>query len=177
MHAWSVVGGMNASESAVRRNRRSLRRESLLLISVGMVILDQWSKHWARSALIIGRPVPFIPGFLQFRLVHNTGAAFSLFTDSTLFLGVLSLLVTLGVTAWIWSQPKRCFWMGLALAFLLGGTLGNGIDRWRLGHVTDFLELVPIQFPIFNWADVVINFAVVCFAVDAFRERHGQADS
>ena len=67
--------------------------------------------------------------------------------------------------------------MGLALACLLGGTLGNGIDRWRLGYVTDFLELVPIQFPIFNWADVVINVSVVCFAIDAFRERRGHDES
>ena len=66
--------------------------------------------------------------------------------------------------------------MGLALGFLLGGTIGNGIDRWRLGHVTDFLELVPIQFPIFNWANVAINLAVLCFAIDAFANRHEQSD-
>lgn len=168
---------MNASDRAVRRNRRTLRREALVLIAASMVILDQLSKHWARSSLILGSPMPFIPGVLQFRLVHNTGAAFSLFTDSTTVLGILSLIVTLGVAAWIWSQPRHWSWMGLALAFLLGGTLGNGIDRWRLGHVTDFLELVPIQFPIFNWADVVINVAVVCFAIDAFLERYGRVES
>ena len=168
---------MNPAGRAGQRTRRSLRREALLVISVAMVILDQWSKHWAHSALILGRPMPWIPGLLQLRLVKNTGAAFSLFTDSTLFLGVLSLLVTLGVGAWIWRQPKRDVWMGLALACLLGGTLGNGIDRWRLGYVTDFLELVPIQFPIFNWADVVINASVVCFAIDAFRERRGHDES
>lgn len=168
---------MKASDRAVRRNRRTLRREALFLIAAAMVILDQLSKHWARSSLILGSPMPFIPGVLQFRLVHNTGAAFSLFTDSTMVLGILSLIVTLGVAAWIWSQPRHWSWMGLALAFLLGGTLGNGIDRWRLGHVTDFLELVPIQFPIFNWADVVINVAVVCFAIDAFLERNGHVES
>ncbi len=166
---------MNTAGRSMKRSHRSLGRGSLLLISALMVILDQWSKHWAHSALILGRPVSFIPGVLQLRLVKNSGAAFSLFTDATLWLGVLSLLVTLGVTAWIWIQPKRGLWMGLALAFLLGGTLGNGIDRWRLGYVTDFLELIPIQFPIFNWADVVINLAVICFAIDAFHERHGNA--
>lgn len=166
---------MNAAGRSMKRSHRSLGRGSLLLISALMVILDQWSKYWAHSSLILGRSVSFIPGFLQLRLVQNSGAAFSLFTDSTLWLGVLSLLVTLGVTGWIWSQPKRGLWMGLALAFLLGGTLGNGIDRWRLGYVTDFLELIPINFPIFNWADVVINLAVICFAIDAFHERHGNA--
>ena len=139
-----------------------------------MVILDQWSKNWAQSALPPGRPVAFIPGFLQLRLVQNTGAAFSLFTDSALWLGVLSLPMLR--SAWIWFQ-QRGLWMGLALAFLLGGTVGNGLDRWRLGSVTDFLELIPIQFPIFNWADVVINLAVICFAIDAFLERHGDTES
>ena len=105
---------MNASDRAVRRNRRTLRREALVLIAASMVILDQLSKHWARSSLILGSPMPFIPGVLQFRLVHNTGAAFSLFTDSTMVLGILSLIVTLGVAAWIWSQPRHWSWMGLA---------------------------------------------------------------
>ena len=64
---------------------------------------------------------------------------------------------------------------GLGLGFLLGGTIGNGIDRLRLGHVTDFLELMPIQFAIFNWADVAINLAVLCFVIDALTQRKGPA--
>ena len=67
------------------------------------------------------------------------------------------------------QQP---LWQGLALAFLLGGTLGNGIDRWKLGHVTDFIEFVPVSFPIFNGADIAINLAVICFVIDALSRRH-----
>ena len=59
----------------------------------------------------------------------------------------------------------------LAAAALLGGTLGNGLDRWRLGHVVDFLALEPIDFPIFNGADVAINLAVLCFAIDLWTRR------
>ena len=55
---------------------------------------------------------------------------------------------------------------------VLAGALGNGLDRWRLGSVVDFLELVPIQFPIFNLADVAINGAVVCFLLDSWPRRH-----
>ena len=120
--------------------------------------------------------MPFVPGVLQLTLVRNTGAAFSLFRESSLLLGLLSFAVAVGVSIWIWREARRGLWMGLALGFLLGGTIGNGIDRWRLGHVTDFLELVPIQFPIFNWADVAINLAVLCFAIDAFSNRHEQSD-
>ena len=155
----------------------TMRRGGVVALSVLMVVLDQLSKHWARDALTPGETMPFVPGLLQLTLVRNTGAAFSLFRDSSLLLGVLSLVVAVGVSIWIWREARRGLWMGLALGFLLGGTIGNGIDRWRLGHVTDFLELVPIQFPIFNWADIAINLAVLCFAIDAFVNRHGQSES
>ena len=155
----------------------TMRRGAVVALSVLMVVLDQLSKHWARDALVPGEPMPFVPGVLQLTLVRNTGAAFSLFRESSLLLGLLSFAVAVGVSIWIWREARRGLWMGLALGFLLGGTIGNGIDRWRLGHVTDFLELVPIQFPIFNWADIAINLAVLFFAIDAFGNRHGQSDS
>jgi len=155
----------------------TMRRGAVVALSVLMVVLDQLSKHWAREALVPGEPMPFVPGVLQLTLVRNTGAAFSLFRESSLLLGLLSFAVAVGVSIWIWREARRSLWMGLALGFLLGGTIGNGIDRWRLGHVTDFLELVPIQFPIFNWADIAINLAVLCFLIDAFGNRHAQSDS
>ena len=54
---------------------------------------------------------------------------------------------------------------------MLAGAVGNGLDRWRLGAVVDFLELVPIHFPIFNLADVAINVALACFLFDAWQQR------
>ena len=168
---------MSRNHADTSRPVPTMRRGAVVALSVLMVVLDQLSKHWARGALIPGEPMPFVPGVLQLTLVRNTGAAFSLFRESSLLLGLLSFAVAVGVSIWIWREARRGLWMGLALGFLLGGTIGNGIDRWRLGHVTDFLELVPIQFPIFNWADIAINLAVLCFAIDAFGNRHGQSDS
>lgn len=151
---------------------KSLSRTTLLLISLGIVVVDQLSKAWVRGHLNPGVSSPFVPGILTLRLVRNTGAAFSLFSDSTVVLGMLSLLVAMAVAFWIWRSRHQPFWQGLALACLLGGTVGNGIDRWSFGHVTDFLELVPISFPIFNGADIAINFAVACFLIDALRPHH-----
>ena len=168
---------MSRNHADTSRPVPTMRRGAVVALSVLMVVLDQLSKHWARDALVPGEPMPFVPGVLQLTLVRNTGAAFSLFRESSLLLGLLSFAVAVGVSIWIWREARRGLWMGLALGFLLGGTIGNGIDRWRLGHVTDFLELVPIQFPIFNWADIAINLAVLCFAIDAFGNRHGQSDS
>ena len=149
-----------------------LSRGPLLLLSSVIVIVDQFSKAWVRNQLQLGVPSPFLPGLLQWRWVRNTGAAFSLFSDSTPVLAFLSLAVGLIVALWIWRSRQQPVWQGLAMAFLLGGTLGNGIDRWKLGHVTDFIELVPVSFPIFNGADIAINLAVVCFVIDALSRRH-----
>ena len=168
---------MSHQDGQPRRSGPLLRRGTVLVLSALMVILDQLSKHWIKSMLAPGETAPFIPGLLQLHLVHNTGAAFSLFTGATPMLGILSLVVAVGVAIWIWREPRHDLWMGLALGFLLGGTIGNGIDRLRLGHVTDFLELMPIQFAIFNWADVAINLAVLCFVIDALTQRKGPRDA
>ena len=148
-----------------------LKRRSILLIAVLILLVDQVSKAAASHWLSVGTTDPLIPGLLSLQLVHNTGAAFSLFTGFTNLLGVLSLAVSVGVTVWICRHRVVPLWQALALAFLLGGTLGNGIDRWRLGHVVDFLALIPIDFPIFNAADVAINLALLCFALDLWFSR------
>jgi signal peptidase II len=131
-----------------------------------VVLLDQLSKHWAQRDLPLGEVRPFLPGLLQLQRVTNTGAAFSLFADSTLVLALISTVVSVVVAAWLLRHPPDRPWQALAAGFLLGGAIGNGIDRWRLGAVVDFLEFVPITFPIFNLADVAINLAVACFLLD-----------
>ena len=154
-----------------------LRRAPLLGVSGLVVLIDQATKLLAASQLADGRIVQLLPGLINGQLVHNTGAAFSLFRGSVQWLGLLSLAVTTGLLIWVVRHRTPPFWQGMAVAFLLGGTLGNGIDRWRLGHVIDFLALVPINFPIFNPADVAINLAVLCFLVDLWSSRGSKAPS
>ncbi|MEB3259308.1 MAG: signal peptidase II [Cyanobacteriota bacterium] len=142
-----------------------LWRPLALSVALTVVALDQVSKHWAVQNLSYGRGLPLWPGLLNLQLVRNTGAAFSLFTGLPQLLGLVSLLVSVALLGWILRRPPRGLWESLALGFLLGGALGNGLDRWRLGAVIDFLALVPIQFPVFNLADVAINLAVLCFVL------------
>ncbi len=87
-------------------------------------------------------------------------------TTLGLSLGVVSLLVGLGLVLWLLAQPRMGVWQAAGCACLLGGAIGNGVDRWRLGAVVDFLEFVPVSFPVFNLADVAINVAVACFLLD-----------
>ena len=150
---------------------RTLPRQSTLLIALVIVVVDQVSKGVASSVLQGGQTLPLLPHLISLQLVHNTGAAFSVLRGSTALLGLLSLGVGIGLILWIWRQRVLPFWQALASAALLGGTLGNGLDRWRLGYVVDFLALEPIDFPIFNGADVAINLAVLCFGIDLWTRR------
>ena len=150
---------------------RVLQRSTTLLIAAAIVLIDQLSKAALSAVLVDGKTMTAIPGILSLQLVHNSGAAFSLFSRSTELLGYLSLLVSVGILVWIGRQRAIPLWQGLATACLLGGRLGNGLDRWRLGYVVDFLARVPINFPIFNGADIAINLAVLCFGLDLWLNR------
>ncbi|GCE65320.1 signal peptidase II [cyanobiont of Ornithocercus magnificus] len=143
----------------------------LLILSMVFLLIDQISKYWARSTLLPGSPKPFLPGLVQLRLVNNTGAAFGLFSNATPILGLLSLFTAIALLIWLWYSSPLPFWQAFAITLLLAGTLGNGIDRWRLGYVTDFLEFIPIYFAVFNGADIAINGAVVCFTIDYLSRR------
>jgi len=144
------------------RNRRILP----LGLAAGVLLADQLSKQWVGAHLRVGVVKPFLPGLLELHSVRNTGAAFSLFSGSTEALGLVSLLVSAALLAWILLAPPRGIWLTLAVSFLLGGAAGNGIDRWRHGAVIDFLAFVPVSFPVFNLADVAINLAVACLLLD-----------
>ena len=137
-------------------------------IAIAVVLMDQISKAWAVDHLAGVGVRPLLPGLLQLQLVFNSGAAFSMLEGNANLLGVVSLAVAVGLVFWIQTSSPLDRWKAMGLGFLLGGAVGNGIDRWRLGRVVDFLEFVPISFPIFNLADVAINLAVLCLALSLF---------
>lgn len=136
-----------------------------------MFLADQLSKEWVLQHLPLGATRPFVPGLLALQHVRNTGAAFSLLSGNPHQLGLVSALVSAGLLVWILLRPPQGTWLSLALALLLAGAAGNGLDRWRHGSVTDFLALVPVSFPVFNLADVAINLAVGAFLLDALLPR------
>ena len=144
--------------------------------TIAVVLLDQISKIWALEHLTGQGVQPLLPGLVQQRLVFNTGAAFSMLEGNSLGLGVVSALVAVGLVVWIQTSTAMGRWQSLGLGLLLGGAIGNGVDRWRLGSVVDFLEFVPIQFPVFNVADVAINVAVLCLVIDLLQRRPPRHD-
>jgi signal peptidase II len=146
-------------------------KRSAYLTALVVVVSDQLSKLWALQQLNGGSVMPLLPGLLQQRLVFNTGAAFSVLEGNAIGLGVVSAAVAVGLVFWIQTSGPLSRWQSLGLGLLLGGAIGNGLDRWRIGMVVDFLEVMPIHFPVFNLADTAINLAVLCLVIDLVRRR------
>ena len=144
------------------------RKIKTLIYSFYIVLIDQISKFTVLNTLGFKRSKAIIPNLLDFNLVKNKGAAFSLFSNSTTLLTIISAFVSSLLIVIILKSKKISYWNSSGISYLLGGTLGNGIDRLLKGYVLDFLEIVPINFPIFNVADISINIAIICFIVDIF---------
>ncbi len=144
----------------------------ILKFSFYIILLDQISKFLAINIIDYQHSTDFIPNLLNFTLVKNKGAAFSLFSNSTTLLTITSVFASILIITYILRSPPKSLWNSIGLSFLLGGTLGNGIDRLFKGYVVDFLELIPINFPIFNLADISINIAIICFIIDLIKANN-----
>lgn len=137
------------------------------VVAVASVGVDRITKAWVASTFALTIPpqtIPLIPGWFHFTYVVNSGAAFSLFQGSG-WLRWLSLAVSAALMALALGSPRMNRWEQWGYGFVLGGALGNGIDRFALGHVIDFLDFRLIRFPVFNLADVSINVGIICLLI------------
>jgi len=147
-------------------------------LALVVVILDQVTKLWASNALGYAQPVPVIPGF-NLTLMHNPGAAFSFLGDAGGWQRWFFLALALGVSAWllVWMRNLQAHerWTGFALALIIGGALGNAIDRIAYGHVIDFIDLYWRQYhwPAFNLADSAITVGACLLIVLMLFEKKG----
>ena len=154
------------------------------LLSAGVVVLDHATKWLASHSLEYARPVPLLP-VLDLTLLHNRGAAFSFLSEAGGWQRWLFAALALGVSAWLalWIRrlPPGKGWLALGLSLVLGGALGNLIDRVLLGYVVDFISVHwnAHYFPAFNVADSAITIGAGLLLLDAFvldREAAGDAD-
>jgi len=154
-----------------------------LWLSVAVIALDQLSKWWALHALQpAGVPHAVIPGLLNWTLAFNRGAAFSFLADGAgwqrWFFVVLAFVICAVLVAWLARTPRRDWRNGLPLALIIGGALGNVIDRLHAAQVTDFIQLYFRQwsYPVFNLADSAITVgAVLLVAFGLFAGKRADA--
>lgn len=132
----------------------------VILIAAGIVLLDQVTKSLVTARIDPGHAVDVL-GPLRFTLTHNDGIAFGLAGGGGVLLILLAVVALVALGAFIAAAPARPV-TALAGGLILGGAIGNLIDRVRLGHVTDFI-LLP-HWPAFNLADAAITVGVIMLA-------------
>lgn len=145
------------------------------IISVIVIILDQITKAIATAKLIMFDPVAVMPMF-NFTLMHNEGAAFSFLSSAggwqRWFFAGLASIVSIAILFWIKKLTAQEKGMAISLSLILGGALGNLIDRVRFGYVVDFIDVYygTSHWPAFNIADSAISVGAVIMVIFSFRE-------
>jgi signal peptidase II len=159
---------------SIEENRR--RPAVWLLLSVFVVLADQISKAYISGHFLEFEFVKILP-VLDITCMHNVGAAFSFLASASgwqrwVFIG-LAVVVSIGIIVWLLKLPRGAHGLlSAGLALVLGGALGNVIDRIRLGYVIDFIHFhwERAYFPAFNVADSAITVGAACLLLDALLE-------
>ena len=138
-------------------------------LSIFIVLIDQFTKYlmFYNKKLFINKD------FLLFKLdfVKNYGAAFNILSGSRLFLSLISIFFSILLIYLIFRKNTVNIFDLYAYSFILGGTIGNGIDRLYKGFVVDFISLNIINFPVFNIADISINIGFIFLLYNIFKNN------
>lgn len=166
-----------ASTENATINRPKPNALSWLALSVALITIDQLSKWLAVARLEFEQPVSFVPGFWNWTLTHNTGAAFSFLANAGGwqhgFFVTLALLISIGLALTLRRTARREWRTALPFALIIAGALGNVIDRLRLGYVIDFVQWYWKQFhwPVFNIADSCIVVGAILMVFFSLRHK------
>ena len=154
----------------------SLKTRHWLGAALAIVIADQLTKYCATHWLVYGEPFAIFPG-LNFTLLHNTGAAFSLLSDASgwqrWFFAGAALVMVVVITLWLRQVEQQEWWLLIALTLILGGAIGNLWDRLTLGYVIDFIQVYyqHWSWPAFNVADSAISVGAVMLLLSGWCKR------
>ena len=151
----------------------------LTLVSGAVVLLDLWTKQWATRTLAFQEPVEVLGPFVRFTYTRNSGVAFGLGAGLPFPYYVFSLAAVAVILNLFLRQRVAGFPRQLALALIMGGALGNLIDRLRFGEVVDFIEIGygRWHWPVFNVADSAVTVGVILFAITWPRAHGGKHDA
>jgi signal peptidase II len=160
-----------------------MRRLLYLAIAASSVIVDQLVKLWAKTELAArpGGTIPIIDGVFHLTYLENRGAAFGLFQDQRWIFVVLTVAVSLGLLYVLFlRKPTMAKMPGIPLALILGGAVGNLIDRVMNGYVVDMFDARIINFAVFNVADSCLVCAIIAICVwmvvdEVIKKKQGAA--
>lgn len=152
-----------------------------LWLAALVLLLDYLTKGMAESRLAFNDPVSLLP-FLDLRLLYNTGAAFSLLADAggwqRWLFALIAVAVTVALVVWLARLSREDKGLAAGLALIIGGALGNLVDRLSQGYVVDFIDfhVAGWHWPAFNVADMGITIGAALVVWDAFRNRGARDD-
>jgi signal peptidase II len=154
------------------------KRWPWLLLGVVIMFLDWLSKQWIVAHAVLGQGIR-VTSFFNLQLVYNRGMAFGFLNQHTgwqvILLSILAWIVCLFLLVWMFTAEKPSRFFLAALPLIMGGAIGNALDRVKNARVTDFLDfhLVGWHFWTFNIADLAITIGVICLLIDwiFFRDR------
>ncbi len=144
------------------------------LIILTTLLVDQLTKIWAENSLDLHHFVE-ITSFFNLFLTYNKGVSFSFLSSDTTYgpflLSALSIAICIGLIVWLYKEKNKCIQYGLA--FVLGGAIGNVIDRIRIGSVVDFIDFhyQTYHWPAFNIADTAICFGAFLIFLQLFTQK------
>lgn len=163
----------STDKTATHERGFTLQNAHWLWLSALIIGADQISKQLVVNSLALFDRIQLFD-WLNLTLVHNTGAAFSMFAGATpWFFVALSVGVSIGILIWMRRHPHGERLVAASLALILGGALGNGIDRATRGFVVDFVDfhIQGWHYPAFNVADSAIVLGAILLGVDMLRPR------
>ena len=146
----------------------------MIILTILVILVDFFSKYIVSKLMTLNETINLIDNFFRITYVKNTGAAFSIFSNNTILVIIISVVVIGFLLFYIYKNKGNNKLENVSYAFILGGAISNLIDRLVYGYVIDFLdfEILSYNAPIFNLADTFIVIGVILFLINTLRSRY-----
>ena len=147
-------------------------KKKIFLLAIIGIFLDQVTKLLVTGFLNLNQVINVIDGFFSITYVRNTGAAWGMFSNNTLFISIISILFLFILIKYIKELPKIDFLYLVAFGLIIGGIIGNLIDRLLRGYVVDFFRFIILDYnyPVFNVADMLIVIGSIVLIISFVRD-------
>lgn len=143
-----------------------------LSLTMIIVLVDQFTKYLTVQNIALHETIDFIPGFMSFTYLQNSGAAWSILEGQMWFFYIITTITIIVILYFLKTEGKTDKIFGTILAFVLGGTIGNFIDRLLYKYVIDMIRVEFISFPVFNVADSFLTIGVIAlFIYTIYQEK------